>query len=351
MSILKNSEMRIIKELESEIVHHWDIKNNDRIFSKANHFWGRIGTKNFDFFIEIGLRDNLKKSNRLFRRALRTDKSNALLNFKRDGIILIYNYIVYFYSLEKQKLNRVLLTKNCRVVLHNSICVTSSGIFFGEYGANKNRESVPVYASFDDGRSWENVYSFPPGKIKHVHGIYFDKFSNSIWITTGDFKGECYLVKVPKFDFNQLNFIGNGGQSFRCCNLFFSEENIIWGMDSQIETSYLQIMSRNSNKISKGQEFLSPIWYGKTLEDGSAVCQSSVEIGPSVKSEYAHIYYSKDLMNWVSIAKFKKDIFPMRLFKFGVIAFSEGKQNPNEFVLFGEGLKYLDGKSFLCSIN
>ena len=40
----------------------------------------------------------------------------------------------------------------------------------------------------------------------------------------------------------------------------------------------------------------------------------------------------------------------MRYFKFGVVAFADGPQNSDDFVLFGEALQGMDGRVIRASI-
>ena len=340
-----------IENLNAEIAHFWEEKERNFIFSKGNYFWGLSQGEKFEFYVNLKYPENILLSMRLIRRALRYDKSNATFNLKKDGIIIIYRGKVYFYCLLNKRLKFILRLNNCRNVLHNGISVSKYGIFFGEYGSNVERSSVPIYGSYDDGRNWKKVYSFPKGSIKHIHGIYFDKYSNSLFIPTGDFERECFIAKVPNADFSLLEIIGDGNQKYRCVSMFFKEDKIIWGMDSPLETSFLQIFDRKTKKITEGISLPGPVWYSKQFYNGSGVIQTSVEIGKGVKDNYSYLFFSKDLINWESIAKYKKDIYPMRYFKFGVMGFSEGRQNPSKFPIHAEGLKGIDGKSLLFSIT
>jgi hypothetical protein len=81
----------------------------------------------------------------------------------------------------------------------------------------------------------------------------------------------------------------------------FKENYIIWGMDSPLQTSNLQIFDRKSKKLKKGCSFPGPVWYSKIFSDQSAILQTSVEIGDGVKSNYSSLFYSKDLINWSEI--------------------------------------------------
>ena len=203
---------------------------------------------------------------------------------------------------------------------------------------------MPLWGSLDDGLTWNIVYQFPDKSIRHIHGVYSDPYSSSLWIATGDFDGECGLFEADSHDFSLLSSYGDGSQSWRPVSLLFGESSIVWGMDSPIEASYLQTFSRTSRCISQGQHFPGPVWYSKQLTNDFYLLQTSVEIGVGSASNSAHLYVSQNLSDWDLLSSFRKDIFPKRLFKFGVISFAEGLQSSNDFVIFGESLVGLDGK-------
>ena len=167
---------------------------------------------------------------RIFRRFLRLDMCNV---FKSNNqLIIIRRGWVYNYDLTSNKLSRVLKLKQCRNILHQSMCKSSNGdLYFGEYGMNPKRNSVNIYRSKDKGKSWHVIYSFQKGSIRHVHGCYYDVFSNSIWVLTGDLNNENIILKSD-LGFKNIEIIGDGSQSFRAVNLFFTENYVHWIMDS-----------------------------------------------------------------------------------------------------------------------
>jgi hypothetical protein len=337
--------------LEPELAHFYSSKKNDIILSQCNKFYLHLNNKEYFFTINLKWYLIFFAEFRILRRLLRLDKSNVVLNFNKNGVIIIYQKYIYFYCLKEKKLNLVSKLKNHRNVLHNAIAVTKNGIFFGEYGPNKYKKKIPVWCSYNDGRNWKIIYNFPGGLIKHIHGIYNDPFKNNLWITTGDSNGECYLFKVPNKKFDNIIRYGDGSQKWRAVSLLFKKNHVIWGMDSPLQTSNLQIFNTKTKKLKKGCSFPGPVWYSKVFSDHSAILQTSVEIGDGVKSNYSSLFYSKDLINWYEIYKFKKDIFPKKLFKFGVIAFSEGIQSSKDFLFSAEGLKKIDGKVFSGKIS
>jgi len=344
-------KLEIIEEIDGEIAHFYEPCTSTNLFSKANTFFGMLNGEPFKFTVSISPKKKAFTIFRYTRRLLRLDKSSAIFNHKKDGIIVLYQGSIYFYDLKRRKLEIAGQLRQCRNVLHSGIAVTKNGIYFGEYGANVDREPVPVWKSLDDGRSWSVVYEFSAGKIKHVHGVYHDKFTNDLWIPTGDFAGECFLVNVSKENFDNLTFFGDGTQNWRPVSLFFDEKKIYWGMDTQLETSYLQVFDRSTKEIKKGQEFPGPVWYSKQFTDNLAILATTVEIGPGSKINNANIYGSTNFLIWSELKSFRKDLLPKRFFKFGVISFADGNQDSTDFVMHGEALTKFDGKILKARIE
>ena len=145
----------IFEDLKSEIVHHYDSDTKNIIRSTGNNFSIKLNDQETSF--SIPGQNRLLMRFRLIRRLLRYDKSNAVLNWKRDGVIVLYQGKIYFFDLKEKKLNLIDNLKQCRNVLHGGMAVKSSGIFFGEYGNNPDRNPVPIWKSEDDGGSQKMV--------------------------------------------------------------------------------------------------------------------------------------------------------------------------------------------------
>jgi hypothetical protein len=286
---------------------------------------------------------------RLARRALRLDKMNVIP--VEDGLCIIYQGKIWYYNEKSIDLTDVAHLRNCRNVLHQSIVVLDKGktLYIGEYGANSERNEVPVWRSTDGGKNWHEIFKFPPKKIKHIHGCYYDQYEDKIWTLTGDFAGECFLLCGDR-DFQDIEWIGNGQQCFRACNVFFEQDAVHWIMDSQLEDSYHIVMNRATRRIEQKTVFPGPVWYIKRLCDNYYLAATAVEIGPGVHDNLVHIMASRDLDLWEDIYQFHHDGLPKRYFKFGVLGFADGNQSSQKFYIFGEALKGLDGKAAVCRI-
>ena len=344
-------KLRIVEELEGEIAHFYEPSTSTNIFSKFNTFWGSVNATKFEFSVPVTFKQEVFGTLRVNRRLLRLDKSSAAFNYQRDGIVVLYQGIIYFYDLRHKKLITTGRLRQCRNVLHCGIAVTKEAIYFGEYGANTNREAVPVWRSTDGGRSWSIIFEFSAGKIRHVHGVQFDQYSESLWITTGDFAGECYLVNVRKENFEDLIMYGDGNQKWRPVSLLFDKQKIYWVMDSQLETSYLQVFDRRTKQLEQKRDFPGPVWYSKRLLDNVSMLATTVEIGSGSKIKNANVYASTDCLSWNELVSFRKDFLPLKYFKFGVVGFADGAQDSSDFVMFGEALNNFDGKIFRAMIE
>lgn len=286
---------------------------------------------------------------RLLRRAFRLDKCNVVA--VEDGLVIIRRGTVFHYSETRRKLQPVLHLRNCRNVLHQSIAVIDgNSLYFGEYGANRGRSGVPIYRSRDAGEHWETIFTLPPGRATHVHGCYADPFEDRVWVFTGDFENECHVLCADR-EFQDVEWIGDGTQTYRACNAFFEKDAVHWIMDSQLQDSFHIRLDRATRQIERRQLFPGPVWYIKRLIDGYYLAATAQEIGPGVKDAYAHLMASRDLETWEEVHLFEHDGLPKRLFKFGVIGFADGDQKSGHFYLFGEAIRGLDGKTALCEIR
>lgn len=189
----------------------------------------------------------------------------------------------------------------------------------------------------------------PAGKAKHIHGVYADKYSDKIWIFTGDADGESWVIEAEE-DFSVVRYIGDGSQIYRACTVFFTPAKVVWAMDSPLQPSHTVHLDRLTREVELHGAFPGPVWYGLEVPNSGYLLASTVEPGDSVNGDEAGIYFSDDLVNWYMSASFTKDRWPMGLFKFGVIGFSRGERSDRSFFIFGEALKGLDGRSLRCKI-
>jgi hypothetical protein len=287
---------------------------------------------------------------RILSRAARSDKSNIYVN-SAGKILGIRGGVVYSISDEFNFISLFNIQGDC--VLHRGICQDIEGwSCFGEYFTNPQRNEVRIHRVSPDQNSWEIAYKFKAGKIRHVHSIARDPFDEkSLWITVGDYKNECYILKTND-RFKTVKYFGNGDQIWRAVTLFFTESHVCWITDSHLEQNYACRMDRKTGEIEKGQKFDCSSWYGCTTKEGIHVAFTTVEKGPGIKRDESSIYISEDAYNWSEVLTYKKDRFrPYSIFKNGVISCPSGNLDLKNFYISGEGLVELDGVTLGLDIS
>jgi len=198
-------KLEILETFDQEICHYG---SRDLLVTSRHYhvYWVERGKEKIDVPLPKTYKDRIFGPSRLFRRALRLDKCNVVPVI--GGFVAIRQGRVYHYEEKAGMLRCVLKLKNCRNVLTQSIAVVDrERLYFGEYGSNDSRRPVPVYRSVDGGKSWEMIYSFPAGTVKHVHGCYHDPHERKIWVLTGDFANECVVICADE-TFRDMERIG-----------------------------------------------------------------------------------------------------------------------------------------------
>ena len=228
-----------------------------------------------------------------------------------------------------------------------NLCVLPNNhIFFGEYFQNIKRDEVHVYSSVDSGLTWNKVYSFSQGNINHIHGIFYDKYIDRLWIVTGDMDDEC-IIGYSDDEFKTFHVAFRGGQEYRSCQLFFYKDFIVYATDSPYIENEIKLICRktmNVRSVAKIQ--------GSVIKGGQTgnIAYVSTAIEPSSvnKDNFAHIWLTNNGIDWKEVYKAKKDYLPF-IFQFGTFEFPINAYNQGRLWFSGRALKGHDNKSF--SIN
>jgi len=226
----------------------------------------------------------------------------------------------------------------------------SGALYFGEYFMNPDRRAVRIIRIPAGGKELAIAYQFPPGLIRHVHGVHRDRFQpERIWVSVGDRNGECYLYWTDD-EFCNLSQVGDGSQVWRAVGLMFTQDKLVWGTDSPHQQNHFVSLDRHSGKLEIGQAVRGTVWYSGVTSDGVYFAGTSVEKGPGVTTNQACVLISSDASRWKTCARFTKDWLPMPLFKWGTISFPTGCYSSKVLWISGEALSGLDGKSLLLKI-
>jgi len=148
-------------------------------------------------------------------------------------------------------------------------------ILVGEYFQNKKRTNVLIYSSKDNGKSWETIYNFEPGRIRHIHALQWDPYAKKVWVCTGDWDRES-MVAYSDDKGKTFTPIGQGDQKWRVTQLIFTKEAIYWGADtSHTDINGIYKWDRNTHKLSKIANLPKETFYGTMLAKGTIVLSTT----------------------------------------------------------------------------
>ena len=233
-----------------------------------------------------------------------------------------------------------------------NLCFALSGnIYFGEYFQNMNKQAVNIYCSKDNAQTWSIAYTFEAGNINHIHGLFFDKYTNRIWVATGDRENEC-IIGYTEDEFKTFKELFRGGQENRTCQLFFYKDFIVFGTDTQYEQNVIKKIDRKTLEITELQKVQGSVIKGGQVGD-VAFISTTVEPSKVNTDKYAHLWVTKDGLHWEERYKAKKDWLPATLFQFGTFEFPQyyGIEKLERLYFSGRALKSLDGKSMSIDIS
>ena len=256
---------------------------------------------------------NVRLAQRLFRfmvtNVIPLEKGELFVTFdKTVGVVRNEKY---------QTLNG--LTRPCRVLRSACAMDANGGIFFGEYLANDERGEMNVYKYEIGSDSLKVIYTFPPNSIKHIHGIYFDEFTGSLFCLTGDDEKECQILQT--FDeFKTVNVVGKGDETWRAVSILFSEQFLYYGMDAEFRTNHIYQFDRETGERTSLGEVSGTVFYSKKLGE-DLFFTTTAENAPSQKENVAAVWNVNASGKCEKIASFEKDSWHPTLFQFGTVHF------------------------------
>lgn len=225
----------------------------------------------------------------------------------------------------------------------NIVAKSSQEVYFGEYFQNVENVPVNIYLLDIETGEMKVVYTFGQGEINHIHGLFFDKYTNRIWVATGDAENEC-ILGYTEDGFNSFHVVFRGGQEYRCCQMFFYSDSIIYCTDSQFIPNKIKLIDRKTLEITDLQSVQGSVIKGGQVGNVSFF-STTVEPSDVNLDKHVYLWVTKDGLNWEERYSDEKDIYPAIL-QFGTLEFPNYEGEIGDKLYFsGRAVKNLDGKS------
>jgi len=258
-------------------------------------------------------------SSKLYTRLTRRGIHSALL--LQDGYMIFTakNAIYKFDSNNGTISHSVAVPRGSRPL---TVCQTRDGvILWGEYFRNPNRDEVNIYASRDNGDSWQVIYTFRQ-RVRHVHGVFYDPSDDKVWVTTGDDDEES-AIWVTGNMFKTLDRVIGGDQSSRAFHLIFMDDYVYFGTDTPYKVNRICRMDKRTYRVERLAAVDGSVYWGCKVND-YIFFSTAVEPSKVNTNKYASIWGSLNGVNWKCIRKYKKDIWPLIYGQAGQIYLPQG---------------------------
>jgi hypothetical protein len=258
------------------------------------------------------LRRRLSVNNRLTVRLFR-DGFHAVAVLPSGGVVAaVPGAIITLRPNESEFRLTHAITRGTRP-LHIA-AVPAGAVYWGEYFDNAQRDEVHIYASTDNGATWNTAYTFPKSAIRHVHNIVHDAWANCLWVLTGDYGDECRILRAS-CDFSQVDTVLQGNQQSRAVALVPTEDGLYFSSDTPLESNHIYRLGREG-KLSQLAPISSSSIYGCRVGPqvffSTMVEPSEVNRDPNVR-----IYGGHGNNDWRPLLAWQKDRWPMGLFQYG----------------------------------
>ncbi|MEY4703377.1 MAG: hypothetical protein RIR96_1274 [Bacteroidota bacterium] len=236
--------------------------------------------------------------------------------FENGDISALSAGYMWFYQADIKKFSQSLklayYSKGNQGIFNNGILQTKQGnLFFGEYFKNEKDTSVSLFESNDHGKSWHMKYSFSSHKIRHIHSIQQDPFSDLLWMTTGD-EGGNYIYWSDD-QFKSIHPIGFGEKYFTT-QLLFTKDEIYWGSDTETgKDAGIYRWNRKTEQLNKVISFPSIFFYSNLLKKGTMVFTTVREGFTFEQDKYARVFIKTPDENWniIKQGEWKKNAIPI----------------------------------------
>ena len=211
------------------------------------------------------------------------------------------------------------LRRPCRVLRSACALDGNNDVFFGEYLANDERREMFIYRYSAGSNGVGVVYTFPPNSIKHIHGVYFDKFTNSLVCLTGDNDSECRILR--SFDgFKTVETIGEGDETWRAVSILFTRHEFLYGTDAEFRENQIFRIDRSDLSRTTVGNVSGTVFYSKRVGD-DLFFTTTAENAPRQKENVAALWHVGANGRSREVVKFRKDRWHGTVFMFGTIHF------------------------------
>lgn len=275
---------------------------------------------------EISSLSKIKLYNRLTRNGI-----HNIIPFKEETFVVVIKGVFLIYKNNKI-ISKVTIKGNRP--LSNGLLKFNNQLIYGEYYSNSGRKPVKILRL--DPYTGDNKIILTLKNKRHIHFVQLDKNNEDAFlIGTGDRDQESGIFSFD-LNTNKLTTLGSDSQKWRAVSILQKDKYIYWGSDCPYQINYIYRYNRETSELKKLKKIAGPAYYSTLNSEGKMFIATTIE---DRKKHRAIIYMSEDGENWTELKEFKKDIWPERLFGYGIIEFIKNQDQLKDLYINLHGLK------------
>ncbi len=206
-------------------------------------------------------------------------------------------------------------------------------VVIGDYTLNSDRKPVSLYQRNGNG-TWQCAYTFPAGKVRHIHGIFADCEAQRVYILTGDEDSESGIW-LTKDNFKTVKPLLVGSQQYRACQMIASHDQLLYMTDAPSEQNAIfRVVDGCAEKIAdmEGTCIYGAVSNGKGVF--STTCEPDAHArnrldywlsnkpGKGIDGRTVDVFILTADGKREEITQFEHDGLPLRLFQYGTVSFT-----------------------------
>jgi len=316
---VKNNNIRFFEYKNKKI---WGAKGRSIFWVNSHSLYKKIKIDKLKLFSSFSL------YNRLFRQGI-----HNVIYLEKELIAVIVKGKILIINIEDNIIFDEYNIKGNRP-LRQGFALYENKLIYGEYFGNNKREIVKIKSIDYRNSQMNDLLEFD--NIRHVHFIQKNKKNTEeIFVGTGDKDRESAIYKY-NIQNKALVKIGGGSQKWRAVSILQKDNYIYWGSDCPYKQNYIYRYNRNNGNLTRLRPIGGPAYYSTQNKSGDLFIATTIE---DRKKHRAIIYHAEEGENWNELKEFKKDIFPEKLFGYGIIEFIRGQDKLEDLYINLRGLK------------
>ena len=214
-------------------------------------------------------------------------------------------------------------------------------VYCAEYTLNPRRDrAIRLWRSDDGARSFQQIFAFPAGQVRHIHFIQQDPVDGSLWLGTGDRDAESAIWRSMDRGAS-WQVVGGGNQSWRAIGVAFLPDAVIWGTDAGSDAGRFQNVAlrwdRQTWALTTLGRLQGPVHGITALADGGVLLSTGCEGGVNEADRRVHLWAIRSGESPQEIASFAAGLQPKRA-QYPVLHCAQGQEQSDRVWLIGRGL-------------